>query len=251
MVVELNSESRPCVKGLFDPYPYVRGCMAAVFEGGMGKVFSDSKDDPSVALALLWFNFLAGDPLHEDARSLLDLMMPGKQVIAPTPAWKKMLAAIYPGKLAVYSREAFKFEKVDVDTLRRFREALPGEYELRKVQLAEVTKFETLAPFAGHFPSHEEFITRGVALGILYEGRFVCGAASDAIGGGKVDIMIQTHRQFRRRGLARAVAAAIMLYCLENNLELCWDAANEPSSALARQLGFRSTGKYNVYRIEP
>jgi hypothetical protein len=31
-------------------------------------------------------------------------------------------------------------------------------------------------------------------------------------------------------------------------MEACWDAANEPCSALARQLGFQSTGKYEAYR---
>ncbi|MBW4622041.1 MAG: GNAT family N-acetyltransferase [Cyanosarcina radialis HA8281-LM2] len=59
----------------------------------------------------------------------------------------------------------------------------------------------------------------------------------------------QTHDGFRRRGLARAVAAAMVLYCLDRGLEPCWDAANEPSSALARQLGFRSMGKYEALNL--
>jgi L-amino acid N-acyltransferase YncA len=67
---------------------------------------------------------------------------------------------------------------------------------------------------------------------------------------GKLEIEIQTHRQFRRRGLARAVAAALILYCIEHGIEACWDAANEPSAALARQLGFHSTGKYEAYRLK-
>ncbi|MBI2360996.1 MAG: GNAT family N-acetyltransferase [Deltaproteobacteria bacterium] len=51
--------------------------------------------------------------------------------------------------------------------------------------------------------------------------------------------------------LLRAVAAALILYCLEHGIEPCWDAANEPSAALARQLGFHSTGKYEAYRLKP
>src|SRR5262249_51368664 len=39
----------------------------------------------------------------------------------------------------------------------------------------------------------------------------------------------------------------LILYCLEHGIEACWDAANEPSAALARQLGFHSTGKYEAY----
>ena len=87
-------------------------------------------------------------------------------------------------------------------------------------------------------------------MGIVHQGRFVSGACSAAVGGGKFEIEIQTHQHFRRRGLARAVAAALILYGLEHGLEVCWDAANEPSSALARQLGFHPTGKYEAYRLK-
>jgi GNAT superfamily N-acetyltransferase len=120
------------------------------------------------------------------------------------------------------------------------------------VRLEEVMQFATdLDPaLIYNFRSHEEFITRGVGVGILHQGTFVSGASSAAVGGGKFEIEIQTHRQFRRRGLARAVAAALILYCIEHGIEACWDAANEPSAALARQLGFHSTGKYEAYRLK-
>ena len=88
-------------------------------------------------------------------------------------------------------------------------------------------------------------------MGILHQGRFVSGASSAAVGGGKFEIEIQTHRQFRRRGLARATAAALILYCIEHGIEARWDAATEPSAALARQLGFHSTGKCEAYRLKP
>jgi GNAT superfamily N-acetyltransferase len=173
-------------------------------------------------------------------------------VIAPTPAWRHLVTATYPDALTVYRREAFQAGQFDVDKLRAFCQALPSGFELRRVRLEEVTQFATdLAPaLIYNFRSHEEFITRGVGMGILDQGKFVSGVSSAAVGGGKFEIEIQTHRQFRRRGLARAVAAALILHCLEYGIEACWDAANEPSAALARQLGFHSTGKYEAYRLE-
>ena len=153
--------------------------------------------------------------------------------------------------MTVYRREAFQTEQFDVDRLRRFRQALPGGFELRQVRPQEVAKFAADLDRAliYNFRSHEEFITRGVGMGILHRGRFVSGASSAAVGGGKFEIEIQTQPEFRRRGLARAVAAALILYGLEHGMEACWDAANEPSSGLARQLGFHSTGKYEAYRL--
>jgi GNAT acetyltransferase len=157
-----------------------------------------------VALAVLDFHFLAGDPLHPNALPLFKLLKPGDVVIAPTPAWQHVIAATYPSALAVYRREAFRAEQFDIGQLRRFCQALPIGFELRPVRLEEVTQFATdLDPaLIYNFRSHEEFITRGVGVGILHQGMFVSGASSGAVGGGKLEIEIQTHRQFRRRGLA-------------------------------------------------
>ena len=89
------------------------------------------------------------------------------------------------------------------------------------MRLEEVTQFATdLHPaLIYNFRSHEEFITRGVGVGIVHRGTFVSGASSAAVGGGKLEIEIQTQRQFRSRGLAGAVVAALILYCLEHGIE--------------------------------
>src|SRR5215467_10629681 len=251
MLIELDSDNRASLRTLFDRYPCLHGVVAAVIEGGMGRVFADAQAEPSVALAVLDFHLLAGDPLHANARLLFRQLQPGNVVIAPTPAWRQLVEATYPGALTVYRREAFQAEQFDINRLRGFRQALPGGFELRQVRPEEVAQFATDLDrdLIYNFRSHEEFITRGVGMGILHQGRFVSGACSAAVGGGKFEIEIQTHREFRRRGLARAVAAALILHGLERGMEACWDAANEPSSALARQLGFHPTGKYDAYRL--
>jgi len=252
VLIELDSGNRTSLRKLFDRYPYIHGSVAAVVEGGMGRLFADAQEEPCVALAVLDFHFLVGDPLHANAPLLFKLLQPGNVVIAPTPAWQRLVAATYPNALTVYRREAFQAEQFDVDKLRGFSQTLPGGFELRQVRLEEVAQFATDLERAltYNFRTHQEFITRGVGMGILHQGRFVAGVSSAAVGGGKFEIEIQTHPQFRRRGLARAVAAALILYCLEHGIEACWDAANEPSSALARQLGFHSTGKYDAYRLK-
>ena len=124
MLIALDSDNRASLRRLFDRYPCLHGNVAAVIEGGMGKVFADSQHEPHVALAVLDFHFLAGDPLHANALLLFKLLPPGAVVIAPTPAWQHLLAATYPNELIVYHREAFQAEQFDVDKLRRFCQAL-------------------------------------------------------------------------------------------------------------------------------
>ena len=63
MLIALDSDNRASLRRLFDRYPCLHGNVAAVIEGGMGKVFADSQQEPHVALAVLDFHFLAGDPL--------------------------------------------------------------------------------------------------------------------------------------------------------------------------------------------
>ena len=250
-LIELDSNNRASLQSLFDRYPCLHGVVAAIIEGGMGRVFADAREEPQVALAVLDFHLLAGNPLHANAKLLFELLQPGNVVIAPTPAWRQLIAATWPDALTVYRREAFQAEQFDIDRLKRSSQTLPGAFELRQVRPEEVTQFATDLDRAliYNFRSPNEFITRGVGMGILHQGRFVSGASSAAVGGGKFEIEIQTHREFRRRGLARAVASALILYGLEHGMEACWDAANEPSSALARQLGFHSTGKYDACRL--
>ena len=143
MLIALDSDNRASLRRLLDRYPCLHGNVAAVIEGGMGKVFADSQQEPHVALAVLDFHFLAGDPLHANALLLFKLLPPGAVVIALAPAWQHLLAATYPNELTVYHREAFQAEKFDDDKLRRFCQALPSGFVLRQVRLAEVMQFAT------------------------------------------------------------------------------------------------------------
>jgi hypothetical protein len=59
-LIELDSDNRASLRRLFDRYPCLHGSVAAVIEGGMGRVFADAQEEPSVALAVLDFHFLGG-----------------------------------------------------------------------------------------------------------------------------------------------------------------------------------------------
>ena len=61
------------------------------------------------------FHLLAGDPLHANVLRLFKQLQPGNVVIAPTPAWRQLVAATYPDAMAVYRREAFQVEQFDAD----------------------------------------------------------------------------------------------------------------------------------------
>jgi hypothetical protein len=54
MLIELDSDNRASLRKLFDRYPYVHGSVAAVIEGGMGRVFADAQEMPLTQFRLTW-----------------------------------------------------------------------------------------------------------------------------------------------------------------------------------------------------
>jgi GNAT superfamily N-acetyltransferase len=251
MPIELSPGERAAVAPLFDGYPYLHGCVAAAIDGGMGRVHANARGSPTAGLIVLDFSILSGDAAAPGAVKLVQLIQPGKgSAVVPSEAWHRLLAAHYPGELLEEQREAFVAGRFDPAALRRLREALPAGFDLVCVQPEQVAAFAEIdIDLVHNFASHAEFAERGIGFGVLREGRFVAGCSSFAIGGGALEIEIDTHPDFRRRGLARVVGAQMVLWCIENGLEPCWDAANSMSAALARQLGFAPTEQYTAYRL--
>lgn len=249
MLVSLEVGNHKKLRSLYDNYPYLRGEVAGIIYGGMDEVFVTNPTEPEAALAVLDFRYLAGDPGSEATIELIQFLKPGIFVVVPSAEWHSLLVSHYSGELKTYPREAFQAGDFDIEHLKYFCEGLPQGFTLKRVEPNEVAQFSTdLHPvLVYNWASHTEFSLKGFGFGVVHQGRFVCGVSSCALGGGKVEFEVQTHQDYRQRGLATAGSAAMILYCLEHELEPCWDAANPLSAGLARKLGFQSTGKYDAY----
>ena len=92
-----------------------------------------------------------------------------------------------------------------------------------------------------------DFCRRGMGIAAWHGGTIVAGASSYAIFDGGIEIEIDTHPDFRQRGLATACGAALVLACLERGLYPSWDAHTPISLHLAEKLGYVSAGPYPVY----
>ena len=97
------------------------------------------------------------------------------------------------------------------------------------------------------YADYEMYRKLGIGVVALKNGQPVSGASSYATYRGGIEIEIDTKEEYRRKGLAYACGAKLILECLEQNLYPSWDAHDKRSAHLAQKLGYRLAGAYRAY----
>ncbi len=195
------------------------------------------------------FCFLAGEP----DRALL--ARAAGPILAPrTPDWHPLIEAYFGPRAIPETRYAIKKEPgiFDRRRLEALAAALPAGYELRLIDEAMVPVLLAQAwsrDLCAAFDSPADCCRRGVGVAALYEGVPVAGAGSYCVYRDGIEVEIDTRPDHRRRGLATACGARLILECLDRGLYPSWDAIDLRSAALAEKLGYRRGDPYPVYWI--
>ena len=141
------------------------------------------------------------------------------------------------------------------EKLRRFAVDVPAGYVLsgmtREIWEQIVEKGGWMRDFTSNFPDYAAFMEKALGVFALKDGEIVCGASSYSAFDGGIEIEIGTHEAHRRRHLARACGARLILDCLDRGLYPSWDAANLMSISLAQQLGYRFSHTYPYLLLTP
>lgn len=66
-----------------------------------------------------------------------------------------------------------------------------------------------------------------------------------------IHIGIETHPDFRNKGLATAVAAELLVHCIERGIDPHWSASSENAASihLAEKLGYVRDGVYEALGV--
>lgn len=225
-------------------------------QGTMGEIYADDNDTPSSAMAILGdFCFFAGIPnkellLYKPSWFTQDFII----MVPQNDSWSEMIECCYLEKAKKVTRYAFKKEP-DVFDRNRLLEAiasLPQEYSLQMIDHNLFHKCRSLdwsRDLISQFPDYEAFHASGLGVVILKDGEPVCGASSYSRYTEGIEIEIDTHEPYRRKGLAYICGAKLILKCLERNLYPSWDAQNTWSKSLAGKLGYQYSHDYTAYEI--
>ena len=227
---------------LFGSWP--EGMLWACLQGRMGAVYV-SQDLDSAAAVLGDFAFFAGVPDQAliDVASVL-LLVPQDD------AWAEAIAVHLGKAVQPVTRYATRKDTVfDPKTLETYAHSLPNSYTFRRIDKKlynSCLKITWSRDLVSQYPTWEAYQAHGLGFAVLRDGIPVAGASSYATFDGGIEIEIDTCPAERRRGLARACGARLILDCLDRGMYPSWDAHDLVSLSLAEQLGYQPDKPYRT-----
>lgn len=221
-------------------------------QGIMGSVYIPAGRTPVSAAALLNdFCFLAGEPSAELAAAALRLARENGYCLAvPQHAgWMPVMDAVYTGRGRWMERYAIRKEPgcFSQEKLTALAGTLPSPYRIRRIDreiYIQCRNTPWCRDLIAGFPTWEDYQRLGIGCVVTDHGIIAAGASSYSRYRTGIEIEIDTKPEYRRKGLATAVGAALILECLRAGLYPSWDAASRISVALAEKLGYTFSHAY-------
>lgn len=250
----LDKDMRKRFSHFFDDYQW-NYIAAAILEGDVGNAYGNDVENPQIAvleLPKLKLNIIGGDAGLPTARRYIERLMVPKMMVFTSEGWERLLMEYHRARLVLMPRVAFTSENLDIEKLQEFKTKLPSGYQMEKMneELAQKLANEK-SDFASthfvNFNSIEDFIARGFGFCVTKGGEIVSVATTFLVSQKGIEIQITTREMHQRKGLGTAVAAELITYSLDKNLDPNWDAANKRSVNLAKKLGYTPQGSYTIF----
>lgn len=231
-------------------------CILSALQGMVGEIYADDMLHPTCAMAVLnVFVFFAGEPSKELAAFKPSSFHGDFAIFVPqNEAWQTCIEAVYGEKCEKFSRFAIRKDPVfDAEKLNGFINAIDKTVSLHLINedlYHQCLQNEWSKDFVCNYPDYVSFSKMGLGVVAVENGEIVAGSSSFSSYNGGIEIEIVTREDHRRRGLAAACGARLILECLQRNLYPNWDAATRISVSLAEKLGYRFSHEYTAYRIK-
>lgn len=223
-------------------------------QGVMGEIHTDDAEDSAMAI-LGDFAFYAGKPNEKLLRFKPESCRQDFMIMVPqNEEWAELIEKCYGNQAKRVTRYAIKKEK-DIFDLCKLEQAvlkLPEGYELKLLEEREYDLCRNnrwAYDLVSQFKDYDTYKKLGLGVVVFKDEELVAGASSYSRYKEGIEIEIDTREDHRRKGLAYACGAKLILECLAKGLYPSWDAQNRWSVALAEKLGYHFSHEYIAYEI--
>ncbi len=164
--------------------------------------------------------------------------------------WDSVMNRLVDERTAIRdSRLNFKFDKAAF--YERYNQTDKSQYEVISTPIDMLFKINGSVVPKDYWKSPEQCAGIAKAFTVMIDGKPASTAFTSARHDDKLEIGIETMKEYQGKGLAYLACATLIEYCLENNLEPVWSCRyeNTASANLAKKLGFIETLKMPYYHI--
>lgn len=233
-------------------------------QGVMGQLYVDSLENPASAMIMLGdFCYFAGTPDEE-----LILLKPWRArenrpqdenepeaiLVPQNESWGARIERCFGARAKKVTRYAIKKEPgvFDREKLQAAVDACPDGYVLQMIDeklFHRCRKIAWCRDWVAQYEDYSLYEKHGLGAAALKHGAPVAGASSFSGYLGGIEVEIITREDHRRKGLAYACGAKLILECLKRGWYPSWDARTKWSVALAEKLGYHFDHAYDAYEI--
>ena len=248
----LTKNNRINLAKAFREVPRVDISIECVLEAYMGKAFVDNVEKPSAYKIMIGpFFYFAGNAHGAGGQEMLKDIKPYNLFMSSSAGWVEECRKLYGERLVAFERYSFSSEKLSLEHLKRLCQS--SAHDIKQMDSALLEKVWRQDHFIdiSDFDSVSDFMERGVGYYAEKNGEVIGAAYSSLVCNQGIEISLFVSDDHRRQGMATALSANLVRWCLENNMDAHWDAANPESCRLAEKLGYISTGGYQAYYLKP
>lgn len=247
----LTKTNRLLLARAFHDHKRVDYSIDCVIEGQMGKAFVDDPAHPRcfrITVGPFWT--FAGEAKSPGGYRMMQ-GFPAYHLFMPSPhQWLELACEIHGQNMQPLTRYRFSAAELTTHHLLNCLEStghqariVPIDHEMA----AQLTALPDSYLELSEFDSIGDFLERGLGYTMLDGNRFMGAAYSSLVCSKGVEVSIYVEDQYRRTGIATALASRLLLECLEQGRRPNWDAANPESYKLARKLGYTFVEAYDAY----
>lgn len=237
-----NNTDLSKIVSLFEDIRFYMG--HSVLDGVMGEAYVDDILNPKIAfLTVRSYCFISGNIEREKLKDIIDKNFKDYKLI-PSDNIAKKIEEIYYNDIIKSQRYSIKKEVVfDINRLKEMSNNLENDFKIIKIDGTLASRIKK-KNFINITDDYEKY---GIGFCCIYNNEIVGVASSNIFYKDGIEVNIKVDEQYRRKGIATAMASNLILECLEQNKRISWDAANMNSVGLAEKLGFKYDSTYNIY----